>query len=410
MSTSIRSFSMLMYYVIATSIFSCGQDQKDNLDLQLAGIYNENVLPGFAAAIVNMDGILYQSALGYANIESREPYTTKTMQCIASTTKTTIAYATMKLIEQEKLSLDSPINDFLPFEIVNPHFKDSIIRIRHLVTHTSGIVDTENNYDLRTYYYTEKTSLVNSKLDPENLQWLSLLKPNSPLPLSTYYKEIFSTSGKWYDESSFHNKPIGKHYTYSNVGAGLMAYIIECIVGESFDTYIQENVFDILEMTDTKFHEINVPEDRLATNYISENLIETPSLGFSNYPDGGIYTHIEDLSIYLMEMIKGYNGNSNLLTDESFRTMMSPQLLDSVAATNPQKRFDNIGVFWQLDNDGSIKHYGGNPYGSSIYFSFNPETNIGKILMTNCDIRASRETVKTFLGIWGMLEKYESIL
>lgn len=387
------------------------QNYADTLDSKLNEFHKEEALPGFAAAIVDMNGVLYQKTLGYADIKNQRPYTNKTMQCIASTTKTTIAYAIMKLQEEGKLSLESPINDFLPFEVIHPIYKDSVIKIKHLVTHTSGIIDTENNYDLRCYFFTKNTNLKESQLPKEDLDWFVLMKKNKKISLETYFSNIFSKNGKWNQPDTFHKETFAEHYTYTNVGAGLMAYIIERITGQPFDEYIAENIFQKIGMNESTFDEYKVNSELLATSYVTENKVATPSLGQINYPDGGIHTNLDELSMYLIEMIKGYNGKSDLLTKNSFKQMMSPHLSEEVAATNTeQKTFNNIGVFWQMDDNGSIKHYGGNPLGGSVYFSFNPKTNIGKILMTNSDPRASRELGLEFISIWRTMEKYEAFL
>jgi len=80
-----------------------------------------------------MEGVLYQEAFGYADLETSMPYTLETVQSVASVSKTTIAFAVLKLKEEGKLSLDMPIANFLLCPIANPHFKDSILRIKHLV-------------------------------------------------------------------------------------------------------------------------------------------------------------------------------------------------------------------------------------------------------------------------------------
>ncbi|MFK7813346.1 MAG: serine hydrolase domain-containing protein [Maribacter sp.] len=405
-------FSIVITILFFSSIFSSySQNYGDTLNLKLTNFHKQEALPGFAAAIVDLNGMLYQKTIGYADIESKRPYTNKTMQCIASTTKTTIAYAVMKLQEEGELSLESPINDFLPFKVIHPFYKDSVIKIKHLVTHTSGIKDTENNYDLRCYYFTENTDLKESQLPKEDLDWFVMMKKNRKISLESYFHNIFSEKGKWNQSDTFHKEPFAEHYTYTNVGAGLMAYIIERITGHPFDKYITKNVFQKLGMKESTFDEYKVNPELLVTSYVSESKVATPSLGFINYPDGGIHTNIEELSLYLIEMIKGYNGESDLLTQESFKQMMSPFLSEEVAATNAkQKTFNNIGVFWQMDDNGSIKHYGGNPLGGTVYFSFNPKTNIGKILMTNSEAQASRSSIVEFISIWRTMEKYEALL
>ena len=50
-----------------------------------------------------------------------------------------------------------------------------------------------------------------------------------------------------------------------------------------------------------------------------------PRYSLITYPDGGLISSISDMSKYLIEMIRGYHGESKILTKESFREMMSPQ-------------------------------------------------------------------------------------
>lgn len=46
----------------------------------------------------------------------------------------------MQCVERGELSLDTDVNTILPFEVENPHFPNNPITVRHLATHTSGIV------------------------------------------------------------------------------------------------------------------------------------------------------------------------------------------------------------------------------------------------------------------------------
>lgn len=397
-------FTMLLS-MISWSCFS--QNYQDSLDLKISHFYNQKNLPGFAFAIVNMEGILYENAFGFADLEKEQAYTLETFQSIASSSKTLIALAVMQLQEAGKLSLETPINDFLPYNVYNPHFKNSIIRIKHLVTHTSGIITTDNNYELRGRYFNKLTNVEGSKLDEESLEFIRLLEKNKKMSLKKYCKNVFSAKGKWYKEDTFLKHPPGKHYAYSNLGAVLMAHIVERVSGKRFDKYVRKNILKKLNLSNSTFNAKHVDAASLATSYVGEEFISTPIFGDNTYPDGGLITNCKELSLYLIEMIKGYNGKSQLLKKASYATMMSPRLTEANTFSEETGRnFENIGVFWQLSKDGGIMHNGGNPLGGAVYMSFNPETNIGRILMTNCDIRASRDTIIEFISIWRTMDKY----
>ncbi|MEM1327157.1 MAG: serine hydrolase domain-containing protein [Bacteroidota bacterium] len=102
------------------------------LTTQLQEIYENGHLPGLAVAIVTKDSTLFQQAFGYADVAQQVAYTPQTQQNIASLSKTFVGIVLMKAIEANKLSLETPINELLPFEVVNPYASAQPITVRHL--------------------------------------------------------------------------------------------------------------------------------------------------------------------------------------------------------------------------------------------------------------------------------------
>ena len=74
---------------------------------------------------------------GYAEIETKNPHTEKTIQRIGSITKTMTALVAMRLVEEGKLDMESNVADLMPTIKFNTQF--SPIKVKHLFTHTSGI-------------------------------------------------------------------------------------------------------------------------------------------------------------------------------------------------------------------------------------------------------------------------------
>lgn len=118
----------------------------DSLERDLKAYNEKEVLPGFSVSLFTADEIIYQKAYGYADLEAKMPLTTKTLQGIASVSKTFVGVSVMKAIEEGKLTLDQEINSILPFKVEHPVHKDIPITIRHLATHTASISD-DGNYD-----------------------------------------------------------------------------------------------------------------------------------------------------------------------------------------------------------------------------------------------------------------------
>ena len=137
-----KKFIVILLNVLC--IQSYGQTSNsigEQLTKDLLHIYSKNYIIGFSVAIVNQDKILYSKGFGYSDKLENKDYTENTIQNIASISKTFIGIALLKAQELGKLNLDDPINNYLPFNVINPRFPNTAITIRHLATHTSSIID-----------------------------------------------------------------------------------------------------------------------------------------------------------------------------------------------------------------------------------------------------------------------------
>ncbi|MGC4193057.1 MAG: serine hydrolase domain-containing protein [Thermomicrobiales bacterium] len=82
----------------------------------------------------------YERAFGLADREAGTPVTADTIFRLASVTKPVVSLTALRLIEQDEMSLDDPIHEWLPdFRPVGPDGQPATILIRHLLTHTSGL-------------------------------------------------------------------------------------------------------------------------------------------------------------------------------------------------------------------------------------------------------------------------------
>ncbi|RZJ77240.1 MAG: class A beta-lactamase-related serine hydrolase, partial [Chryseobacterium sp.] len=129
---------------------SSAQKTVQGLDDFLAGLQAGSKLPGFAVAIVKNDQVLFSKGYGFADIKKKIPYTAETIQPVGSVSKTFIGLALMQGTEKGWFTLETPINDILPFKVINPNMPTEIIRIKHLATHTSGLIDNPSVYN-KTY-------------------------------------------------------------------------------------------------------------------------------------------------------------------------------------------------------------------------------------------------------------------
>jgi CubicO group peptidase (beta-lactamase class C family) len=337
------------------------------LDRRLEEVASRARLPGFAVAVVTKDSVLFQKGYGWADIEKKVRYTPQSLQNIGSITKTFIGVSLMQLVEQNRLRLDDDVNRYLPFKLVNPHFPDDTITIRQVATHRATLTDTDDFW--RNDYVLSPSQPVQRGLARVDV----LRAGNTPMPMDQFIRQILAPGGKWYRKDNFLKQRPGTTFQYSNLGAAVAAHIVERVTGESFAEYTARHIFKPIGMSQTGWSFEQIDINQYVTQYVS-NMKIVPRYSLISYPDGGLITSVDDLSRYLMEMMKGYQGESRLLRRESFREMMAPDWWKPGAG--------GYNIFWTLRSDGSLGHGGGDP-GTTTSMFFYPARNIGAIVFTN---------------------------
>ena len=216
--------------------------------------------PGASLAVIKDGRVVYGKAYGLADVDNNVPASTSTNYRLASVTKQFTATAILKLVEQGKLSLEDRLTDVLPGF---PNYGHEV-RIRHLLNHTSGLVDYED------FVPDSQTVQVH---DADVLKLLSRID-------SAYF-------------------PAGTKFRYSNSGYALLALIVEAVSGNSFAAFLKENIFDPLGMNHTVALQngISAVDNRAFGHSRSGNsFVRTDQSNTSAVlGDGGIYSSVEDL-------------------------------------------------------------------------------------------------------------------
>ncbi|WP_182835573.1 serine hydrolase domain-containing protein [Flagellimonas lutimaris] len=383
--------ALLSLLCIVMGVYSLqSQQQTDSITKELKRIQESSNLVGFAVAIVNKDSIVYSKGFGYSNKEQQKPYTTKTVQPIASISKTLLGVALMKAQEMGLLDLDDPINDHLSFTIQNPFYPNEPITIRQLANHTSSILDTEHY---------NKIYIFNDSIPPfyENLpqksklgvkQEVDLFNNNQMMPVANFIKNQYCTDGKWYTSNSFSNTVPGSTYDYSNMGANIAAFIIAEVSDMEYTKFLQKYILNPIQMDNSGWASKDHPLENASKLYWYGNPI--PQYEFITYGDGGFMTNIEDFSKYLIEVMKGYNGESNILKASSYKEMLS----------QPVSKEFKKNVFWTIDDE-KIGHSGNDP-GIISHAYFLREGSHGIIVFVNTsevenDMISVRDIYRTLL-------------
>jgi len=212
-------FSVVIMFFIHFNIYSQKQgDLEEEIDSLFHFMNDEG--PGLSVAVVQNNQIIYDKGIGYANLEYDVPNTNKGKFDVASIAKQFTASCVWVLINQNKISLDDDIRKFLP------EIRDygEVIRIRHLLNHTSGI---------RGYTYLMELSGFDGQKNYFDNQ------------------TIFELTCK---QQKLNNVP-GEKVIYGNTNFNLLTIIIERISGIKFSVFAKENIFIPLNMTDTFYRD-----------------------------------------------------------------------------------------------------------------------------------------------------------
>ena len=196
-------------------------------------------LPGISAIVVKDQDVLWKGGFGQANSETGEITKPSTLYSICSISKLFTSVAIMKLYDEGKLRLDDKIVDLLPWYNLEQQYNVSgPITVRTLLTHSSGL-----------------------PRESAHPYWTG---PDFPFPTSAEIKSKLETQETLY--------PASTYFQYSNLGLSLLGEIIKELSGQTYDEFIQQNIFDPLKLNNTR---TKLPEDKygkeLAFGYSSEN-------------------------------------------------------------------------------------------------------------------------------------------
>ena len=116
---------------------------------RLGEFVDEQQISGAVTLVAHRGRIVHHDAIGFADLEARAPMQKDSIFCVASMTKPITATAVMILVDEAKLSLDDPVAKYIP-AFAEAKLEDGSrprreITIRHLLTHTSGLVGSQQN-------------------------------------------------------------------------------------------------------------------------------------------------------------------------------------------------------------------------------------------------------------------------
>lgn len=259
-ANAMRLTALLCALALSAGCATGGRTVQDSVDALMRDYAGDG--PGASVLVIEDGKPVVDRAYGYADLEARTQAAPRTNYRLASVSKQFTATAVLLLARDGKLGLDDPVRKWLPSL---PAEAADAITVKHLLTHTSGLIDYE---DLMAEDAAEQIH------DAGVLELLATQK-------RTYF-------------------PPGSSYRYSNTGYALLALIVEKASGKRYAAFLHERIFAPLGMDRTVAYEKGVSE--VADRAYGYSLIDgrwqrtDQSSTSAVLGDGGIYSSIEDLA------------------------------------------------------------------------------------------------------------------
>ena len=277
---------------------------------------------GVSFVVVHKGEVVFREGFGYADIESRRPFTADELLPIASVSKPFMASVVMALVDQGKLKLDDPVEKYLP------KFKGKRVQgrkqpakpmtIRQLISHTAGFWG-------------------NKGITPEKMDLIrNFERPlNETIDLVAKYELAYEPGTKW---------------VYSGVGYCVLGRVVEVALGKSLEVISQETLFRPLGLSNTTFLPSREMRKAVPTSYLREggqlkargSLAEIDELRFI-LPGGSLFTNLDALAAFgQMHLNDGLYNGKRILSEESVTEMRKLQ--------SPERPSKTYGLGWFRDD------------------------------------------------------------
>ncbi len=275
---------------------------------------------------------------------------------IASVTKMVTAIGFMQLAEQGMIGLDEPVNQYLPFRVVNPACPEADITMRQVLSHTSTLKQS-------------------SKYLPD---W-----ENLPVGNSVFYRNLLP----------------GEKYHYANLNGGLVGAMIEALSGQSVNSYMKEHVFAPLGI-DAAYSPTLLSDQENIGALMTRSGVTTSNASRqlkadADYDDtcdpaihtdrtaGALYISAEGLSRLMVMMVNGGEFEGvRILREETVRLMEQDQSLIPGSSVSGKSDY---GLFLTHYSFGGATWYGhqGRFNGLTSDAFYQPDTGLTFVMIVN---------------------------
>ena len=319
----------------------------DELIVKVDSLIKIEKIPGIAIALVSKDSIIWAGGSGLANLDTGEPVTENTHFRIGSCTKSFIGLGFLKLIEEGKIDLNTPVKEIAPeIEITNPWQETHPVRVVHLLEHTAGFDDSHLNW----FYFKGPVKSLQKALE-DKADWRKV---------------------RW--------QP-GTRFSYSSPGYTLAGYIMEKVCGQGYDEYIKQVILDPIGMRTSTIGRASENKQMLSMGY-GDDLKPVPYWYDYEEPAGAMNSSVKEMALFLQFMLnRGKVGDKQLIKSESFDRV--GRSTTTIAARAGVEGGYSFGIGTRYRNNQVWYAHGGLVPGFNVEYAYNLDCGVGYVVMIN---------------------------
>lgn len=304
-------------------------------------------IPGIQAAVAVDGEIVWSEGFGYADLENRVPVWPHTRLRIASISKALTAAGVGRLVEDGKLDLDAPVQEYVPSF---PEKEKGTVTTRLVAGHLAGI---------RHYRGDEFSS-------------------------RKHYDDVVEALEIFADDTL--QTPPGEEYAYSTYGWNLVSAVVQGAAGVPYLRYMREAVIEPAGMGSTVAEHVDSIIAHRARFYARQDdsvLVNAPYVDLSNkWAGGGYLSTAEDLVRYGVALLDG--------------TLLEPETVDLLWTSQETSGGEETGygIGWRVgtvEGHRSVSHTGGAMGGGGILVLY-PEDGVVVGMLENQDVDNHSET------------------
>jgi CubicO group peptidase (beta-lactamase class C family) len=334
--TTLRRTAAFIALLLVFAASAAAQDLTPKFDEYLNALLNQGRFTG--SVLISRDGkAIFSKGYGLANVEFDAPNTTETKFRLGSITKQFTAVAILLLQERGKLSVQDPICKYVD----NCPTAWSEITLHHLLSHTGGVPN-----------FTSFPEYVPKMMMPATVEEMIARFKDKPLDF----------------------KP-GEKWSYSNSGYFLLGYVVEKAGGESYESFLQKNIFDPLKMTSTGYDHHDIILKKRATGYslVKGKTVNSAFIDMTQpYSAGALYSTVGDLFLWNEALYSG-----KVLSPKSSEAMMTPV-----------KNNYGYGVGIEAKANHKMVSHGGGINGFSTFLARFTDEKVTIVVLRNADFGA----------------------